>query len=193
MLVFDSLAARSCARVKQKEHIDVMGKCWGVDVFGRELRGCVGMLVWSSLIWKTVLVVRFLSPDTHDLFCTPNPTPAMTDDMPSLVVRLCRNHTAHRSLLLLLRFPYQLTSTRSTAMANERSALLPSKSSRTTNQRATSLRRSRTSAVVLGIIVLFVSTAAFLRWRRAVVPDYIDHDFGVGFDLTYPYGYVPAF
>jgi hypothetical protein len=28
----------------------------------------------------------------------------------------------------------------------------------------------------------------YLRLRQAVVPDVVDHDFGVGFDLTSPYG-----
>lgn len=41
---------------------------------------------------------------------------------------------------------------------------------------------------IIGFIALTFSTILILRSRRALVPDVIDHEFGVAFDLTSPYG-----
>ncbi|KAG4444233.1 hypothetical protein IFR05_000330 [Cadophora sp. M221] len=41
---------------------------------------------------------------------------------------------------------------------------------------------------IIGFIALTFSTILTLRSRRALVPDVIDHEFGVAFDLTFPYG-----
>jgi hypothetical protein len=41
--------------------------------------------------------------------------------------------------------------------------------------------------ILLGTPVAYVF---LLRYQRPRVPHFIDHEFGVGFDLTSPYGYV---
>jgi len=76
-------------------------------------------------------------------------------------------------------------------MANEQTLLLPQNNSRTLSQRAQPQRWGSKILSIAGIITLFVSLIMlFLRWQRASVPDVVDHDFGVGFDLTSPYGLI---
>ena len=59
------------------------------------------------------------------------------------------------------------------------------------DQRAVPARRRW--PFILFIALASLVAALILRWRRATVPEYIDHDFGVGLHLTYPYGQVDAF
>lgn len=41
---------------------------------------------------------------------------------------------------------------------------------------------------ITGIIALVLCSVLFLHLIRTSIPDVVDHDFGVAFDLTSPYG-----
>lgn len=70
-------------------------------------------------------------------------------------------------------------------MANEQTALLPQNGSQFSSPSAQPLNRVWRTFCVAGIITISV---VYLQWIRAVAPDVIQHEFGVGFDLTSPYG-----
>ncbi|KAI9785905.1 MAG: hypothetical protein M1839_008171 [Geoglossum umbratile] len=73
-------------------------------------------------------------------------------------------------------------------MANERTTLLPKDRSQTLTRRARPTRCGWKMLSVAAVITLSFSVIVFLRSRRASVPEVVDHEFGVGFDLTSPYG-----
>ena len=75
-------------------------------------------------------------------------------------------------------------------MANEQTALLETNLPPLSRKARPRTCRWKILSIV-GIITLCVFVILFLRVRRPSVPDVIDHEFGVGFDLTSPYGYLP--
>jgi hypothetical protein len=73
-------------------------------------------------------------------------------------------------------------------MVHEQTPLLPQNNLQSLGQRAQIQRYVRKTLCIAGLIILPFLVIIFFRSRRASVPDVINHDFGVGFDLTYPYG-----
>lgn len=74
-------------------------------------------------------------------------------------------------------------------MANEQTPLLPqTKSPQIVSKRALPRTWGWKTLSITAFTILFFSAILALRSRRASVPDVVDHEFGVGFDLTSPYG-----
>ncbi|KAK2781571.1 hypothetical protein FQN53_000512 [Emmonsiellopsis sp. PD_33] len=73
-------------------------------------------------------------------------------------------------------------------MGSEHTPLLPQNVSHIPGPRAVPSSGKWNRILFAGVTGLFISTILFLRSQRASVPDSIDHEFGVGFDLTSPYG-----
>ena len=71
-------------------------------------------------------------------------------------------------------------------MVNEETLLLPQNNSQSLSQKAQRRIWVWKTLFIAGLITPPFLAIVFLRSRRASVPGFIDHDFGVGFDLTYP-------
>jgi len=76
-------------------------------------------------------------------------------------------------------------------MATEQTALLPRNEHLTSSQANIAPRyKPWKRLLAVGVLTLAAASMLVLHSMEPWIPEVVDHDFGVGFDLAYPYAYV---